>query len=43
MITRTRISATASVYIHKHNAIINIPRSMVLAIEGAWVRDTEAP
>jgi hypothetical protein len=43
MMARTRLSAIATVYIQKHSAISSMPHSMVCAIDGARVRDTDAP
>src|SRR3546814_4107443 len=41
MMHRTRIRATATVYIHAAKAMSSIPTSMIVAMEGARVRSEE--
>ena len=43
MMARRRVSAAAIEYIQKHSAISNMPQSIVCAIDGALVSDTEEP
>src|SRR3954471_3572072 len=40
---RTRTIATAMLYIQKASAMSSMPVSMVAAIDGAWVKLTDAP
>src|SRR3546814_10956768 len=43
MMHRTRIRATATVYINAAKAMSSIPTSMIMALAGARVSDTNAP
>jgi hypothetical protein len=43
MMARTRYRAMAMLYIQKARAMMSMPHSMVAAMDGALVRDTEAP
>ena len=43
MMPRTRAKAAAMAYIQKASTMINMPVNMDAAMDGALVKDTEAP
>jgi hypothetical protein len=43
MMARTRINATAIEYIQKHSAMTSMPQSMVWAMLGDFIMETDAP